>query len=264
MADDAELSCFIEGTKHPFDIIIPHNSKGDSLKENIFNRRCKELAPDCDHLVLLKANVDRHCPRLPLLRFNLGDEGVTEISPRQMISEIWQVPPPSGRIHIFVTFTNLPSEFEGRRRLLEAAHLVYYTFWGKDLNKLLQLVPECGNFRYLTEEQIHKLGIRGPLGYSEVVLLVRKAYEDAYSELQSYQSKPEESRGGGVVVLGQSGITSHRLRFSPLTIATRSRKNMFPVLSPISPLKRGKGCRFSKGSTICSLYRNRCSDMRIY
>ncbi|KAH9180779.1 hypothetical protein EDB89DRAFT_66709 [Lactarius sanguifluus] len=83
---------------------------------------------------------------------------------------------------------------------------VYYTFWGKDLNKLLQLVPECGDFRYLTKEQIHKLGVRGPLGYREVVLLVRKEYEDAYSELRSYQSIPEESRGGGVVVLGQPGI----------------------------------------------------------
>ncbi|KAH9066407.1 hypothetical protein EDB87DRAFT_716591 [Lactarius vividus] len=198
MADDVELSCFMEGTKHPFDIFIPHNSKGDGLKENIFNRRCKELAPDC-----------KHWPTLPLLRFNLGDEGVTEISPRQMISEIWQVAPPSHHIHIFVTFTNLPTEFEARQKLWEAAHLVYYTFWGKDLDKLLQPVPECGNFRYLTEEQIHKLGVRGPLGYSEVVLLVRKEYEDVYSELRSYQSKPEESRGGGVVVLGQPVIGKH-------------------------------------------------------
>ncbi|KAI9439307.1 hypothetical protein H4582DRAFT_130435 [Lactarius indigo] len=57
----------------------------------------------------------------------------------------------------------------------------------------------------MSAEQIHHMGVSEYLGYSGVVLLVCKEYEDAYDQLRSYESDPE-GRGGGVVVLGQPGI----------------------------------------------------------
>ncbi|KAH9071569.1 hypothetical protein EDB83DRAFT_257774 [Lactarius deliciosus] len=205
MADYFELSCFIEGTKQPFNILIPRHFMGDALTEKIFNRECRDLAPRCGNLVVLKVNVDCDFPRLPLLRLHPGDEGVEEIPLMQTIGEIWQEPPPTRRIHVFVTFTNLPPAFEGHRRLLEAAYLVYYQFWGKDVNNSLRPVSGCENIKYMTEEQICDLGFRRCLGYDEVVLLVRKEYEYAYGQLRSYEGD-SKTKGGGVVVLGQPGI----------------------------------------------------------
>ncbi|KAH8982416.1 hypothetical protein EDB92DRAFT_124476 [Lactarius akahatsu] len=204
MADNLILSCFIEGTKQPFDISIPHHFIGIALREKIFNYQCRDLALHCDNLVVLKVNVDCDFPCLPLLRLHPGDEGVEEIPLRQAIGEIWQEPLPTRRIHIFVTFTNLPREFEGRRQLLEAANLVYYQFLGKDINNSLQPVPGYENIKYMTKEQLCSLGL-GSLGYNEVVLLVRKEYEYAYGQLRSYEGDPK-TKGGGVVVLGQPGI----------------------------------------------------------
>ncbi|KAH9030107.1 hypothetical protein EDB85DRAFT_1453637 [Lactarius pseudohatsudake] len=205
MADNIELSCFIEGTKKPFDIFIPQNFKGDALREMIFNHECRDLAPHCGSLVVLKVNVDCDFPCLPLLRLHPGDKGVEEIPLRQTIGEIWKEPLPTRQVHVFVTFTNLPLEFEGHRRLLEAAHLVYYQFWGQDVNNSLQPVPGCENIQYMTEEQICNLGLRRSLGYDEVVLLVRKEYEYAYGQLRSYEGDTK-TKGGGVVVFGQPGI----------------------------------------------------------
>ena len=45
---------------------------------------------------------------LPLLRLNDGD-GVEEISPIQIISEIWPEPLPANRIHVFVKLTRRES-----------------------------------------------------------------------------------------------------------------------------------------------------------
>ncbi|KAH9071614.1 hypothetical protein EDB83DRAFT_260484 [Lactarius deliciosus] len=205
MADNLILSCFIEGTKQPFNILIPRHSMGDALIEKIFNRECRDLAPHCGNLVVLKVNVGCDFPHLPLLRVHPGDEGVEEIPLMQTIGEIWQEPPPTRRIHVFVTFTNLPYELEGRRRLLEAAHLVYYQFWGRDVNNSLQPVPGYENIKYMTEELICSLGLREFLGYDEVVLLIREEYEYAYGQLRSYEGDPK-TKGGGVVVLGQPGI----------------------------------------------------------
>jgi hypothetical protein len=96
---------------------------------------------------------------------------------------------------------------ESHQKRLEAAHLVYYELWGKDLDKLLQPVPDSNNFKYLTKKQIDSLGLRR-LGYDEVVLLVRDEYKLAYNDLCSY-NKRLKGRRGGVVVTGQPGIGMH-------------------------------------------------------
>ena len=46
---------------------------------------------------------------LPLLRFNRGDEGVEALPPWTLINEVWPEPPPTDRIHLFVTFTDRES-----------------------------------------------------------------------------------------------------------------------------------------------------------
>jgi hypothetical protein len=89
--------------------------------------------------------------------------------------------------------------------ILEAAHLVYYEFWGKDLENILQ---NCGNFKYLAEEQIDSLKL-DKLLYNGVVLLARKEYEVAYHDLCSYKKNRDTPNTGGVIVTGQSGIGMH-------------------------------------------------------
>ncbi|KAH9169343.1 hypothetical protein EDB89DRAFT_1478125 [Lactarius sanguifluus] len=202
--DIVQLSYLLEGTDKPFDIFISRQSSGDILKATIFDRKCRRLAPDAACIRLLKVNVDSNSLRLPLLRCNQGDEGVEEISPEQTISEIWRKPPPTDQIHLFVAFTNLPPEFEGPRRILEAAHIVYYQVWGENLDKLLQRVPDHGEFQYLKEEQIDSLGL-GALLYNESALLIRKEYKVVHDDLRLYE-RDLSRRGGGVVVTGQPGI----------------------------------------------------------
>jgi len=92
--------------------------------------------------------------------------------------------------------------------ILEAASLVYYEFWGGDLDKILQPVPNCGNFKYLSEKQIDSLKLHRLL-YREAVLLAREEYEVAFKDLWSYKEEDPKSRGGGVVVTGQEGIGMH-------------------------------------------------------
>jgi hypothetical protein len=95
---------------------------------------------------------------------------------------------------------------ETRRAVLEAAHLVYYEFWGKPLDELLHSVTDCGgNFKYFTEEQINTLRLRDLL-YTGDALLVRDEYEVSYKALCSYK---EDSLIWGVVVTGQPGIGMH-------------------------------------------------------
>jgi hypothetical protein len=48
---------------------------------------------------------------LPLLRFNKENEGVEEIHPEQILSEVWKEPPPTCCIHIFVTFASSCRKF---------------------------------------------------------------------------------------------------------------------------------------------------------
>ncbi|KAH8981944.1 hypothetical protein EDB86DRAFT_3129307 [Lactarius hatsudake] len=206
MANDFDLFYLIEGTQQPFHLSVSNGEpvNVDTVRQIIFQRKCRDLAPSVDNLTLLKVNVDPDCAGvpLPLLEFDKDDDGVEEILPWQTINETWREPPPARRIHIFVTFTNLPEEMELRRGTLRAAHRVYNKFWGKSLNNLLQPVPDS-NFQFLTEEQINYLGLRDHLLYHEVTLLAREEYKVAYPTLRSYKESP---RSGGVVVTGQPGI----------------------------------------------------------
>ncbi len=59
MADDLDLFYLIEGTQQRFHISVSYNSNGrpvkvGALRQIIFNRKCKDLAPDDDNLTLLK------------------------------------------------------------------------------------------------------------------------------------------------------------------------------------------------------------------
>ncbi|KAN0134259.1 hypothetical protein V8E53_007757 [Lactarius tabidus] len=58
---------------------------------------------------------------------------------------------------------------------------------------------------YLPQEKINHLQLRGRFLYHEDALLVREEYKVAYSDLLSFHENPM-SRGGGAIVLGQSGI----------------------------------------------------------
>ncbi|KAH9011684.1 hypothetical protein EDB84DRAFT_1647058 [Lactarius hengduanensis] len=79
---------------------------------------------------------------------------------------------------------------------------MYYKFWGKDLNTLLQPAWDS-NFQFLAKEQIDYLGLKAHFLYDGDVLLVRNEYKVAFPTLQTYKKNP---RSGGVVVTGQPGI----------------------------------------------------------
>ena len=79
------------------------------------------------------------------------------------------------------------------------------------MEDIFQAVPGRGDYRYLTTQKIHDLGLR-TLFYEANVLLVRKEFEISYEELEKYKAGPYES--GGVVVTGQPGIGLH---LSPTT-----------------------------------------------
>ncbi|KAF8274008.1 hypothetical protein EI94DRAFT_1794659 [Lactarius quietus] len=186
------LLCLIEGTGQPFQISIPADSDGDTLRQLIFRTRRKVLPPDVYDLVLLKVNVDPNRPDiyLPLLRFDIYAEGVEQVVLPDQIQVIWQEPPPADRIHVFVTFDDPPEEFQERHLLLETAHRVYNEFWDKNFDSLLVPVPDCGNFKYLTREKIKDLGILPNFSFPEVALLVREEYKVAYDYLLSQHSDP--------------------------------------------------------------------------
>jgi hypothetical protein len=146
--------------------------------------------------------------------------------------------------------------------MLEAAQLVYNKFWGKNLNDILQPVPNYGDLKYFTEEQIVDLKLMRLL-YGETVLLVREEYDVCYNALK-------DSNSGGVVVTGQPGIGMHLsptadpavffTKNRPPKSETTGRKNVFSILLAVSPFKREKDCRFSSGGHIFSLSRNWRSD----
>ena len=79
---------------------------------------------------------------------------------------------------------------------------MYYAFWAKNLDELLQPVPGYPNLMYFTREQIKLLK---RCFYGENVLLVREEYKDVYNALWRYKAP----RRGGVVVAGQPGIGKH-------------------------------------------------------
>jgi hypothetical protein len=92
---------------------------------------------------------------------------------------------------------------------LEAAHLVYYEFWGRNINEILQPVPGHGDLKYLTTQQIDFIGLREHLCFNEEVLLIREEYKLAYTELKSDEENHLKERSGGIVVTGQPGIGMH-------------------------------------------------------
>jgi len=102
-------------------------------------------------------------------------------------------------------FSTAKDQFAGKRRLLEAANLVFHDFWGenKNLDIALHRVPGHDSFQYLTEEKVNSLYL-GTLGYPGKALLIRPEYEAMYNELLS--SNRECHGVGGVVVTGQPGI----------------------------------------------------------
>lgn len=118
----------------------------------------------------------------------------------------------------YLTLCTVPSGFQTRQGLLEAAHRLYYEFWGNTLDHHLRPVPDSGGFMYLTQEKINYLQLRDQFFYLEDTLLVRNEYEVAYQDLVLTHDNP---RSRGVVVLGQSGIGVHltSLWFRSLTIA---------------------------------------------
>jgi hypothetical protein len=89
--------------------------------------------------------------------------------------------------------------------VLKSAYLVYYKFWGSNLDDILDPVgPDCGKLKYFSQNQIGRLNLK-PLRYLKEALLVRDEYEVVYEDLCSYKDKAR-LRGGGVVVTGQPGI----------------------------------------------------------
>ncbi len=100
---------------------------------------------------------------------------------------------------------------------------MYYKFWGEDVDKLLQPVPDC-NLQYFTKEQIKYLGLRDHLLYDQVVLLVREEYKVAYPTLRWYKENPN-STSGGVVVTGQPGIGMH---LSPTAVSFANHRHPTP------------------------------------
>jgi len=88
---------------------------------------------------------------------------------------------------------------ETHREMLEAAQLVYYKFWGENLNDILRPVPNYGDWKYLTEEQIVDLKLRRLL-YGETVLLVREEYEVCYNALKDSNSRLTEAAAFSAVI----------------------------------------------------------------
>ena len=99
------------------------------------------------------------------------------------------------------TFSPVLPEAESGQKFLEAAYCLYYTFWGKNLDEILQPVPDNGNFKHLTQTQITSLGMKERLLYPGEVLLVREVYHVLYQDIRSY-----EKSGSGVALTGQPGI----------------------------------------------------------
>ena len=132
-------------------------------------------------------------------------------------------------------------DIEPRQQVLEAAQLVYDTFWGTNLDTLLQPVPDYSDLKHLSKQRLLFLRL-GILKYHAEVLLVCEEYKTVYKHLVSYKDTMRETGSGGVVVTGQPGIGVH---LSLIAIfftnnhhwVSQSRKNMFLVLSAVLPFK---------------------------
>lgn len=116
---------------------------------------------------------------------------------------------------------------KGNLAALEAAHLVYYKFWGDNgLDKQLQPALGC-NFNYLPRQLIDSLKLRS-LSYKEPVLLIREEYELAFQYLKAQEGKGQDIRSGGVVITGQPGIGTY-LSLSVISFAKNSLVSDHPI-----------------------------------
>src|SRR6266404_10010545 len=168
----------------------------------------------------------------------------------------------SAQLFLLMPFFPAQDKFAGKWKILEAANLVYHEFWGNDLGTLLQPVPDCRNFEYLTKEVVISLHL-SKLLYPGTTLLVHTEYEAVYNDLQQYNVLSESK--GGVVVMGQPGIgTCPLLAVTFFNINQVQRKIMLPVLSPVSPPKLEEDCRSSSKWAICSLWRHWCFAIRLF
>ena len=52
--DNIDVSYLIQGAPKHISTSVPYNSNGDTLREVIFNRACRELTPCHEDIVLLK------------------------------------------------------------------------------------------------------------------------------------------------------------------------------------------------------------------
>ncbi|KAH8986944.1 hypothetical protein EDB86DRAFT_2832479 [Lactarius hatsudake] len=102
--------------------------------------------------------------------------------------------------------------------------MVYYQVWGGNIEKLLQHVPDHGEFQYFKKGQIDSLGLAALL-YNESALLIRKEYKVIHDDLRSCERDPTR-RGGGVVVTGQPGI-GHQSLFKWNANSSSSKKPVF-------------------------------------
>jgi hypothetical protein len=173
------------------------------------------------------------------LQFKAGVGGVEELSDAQKIGQIWREPPPTGRIHIFVTpvkstresvtsfqpdsgrFLMLLTVLPGvatRLGVLRVANSLHYEFWGKDINDLLHVVPGS-NLQYLSKAQISSLCLRD-LFYPECTLLVRETYKGVYDNLKKCKSSAESTGSYGKVITGQPGIGMCDCHFHYITTLT--------------------------------------------
>lgn len=75
MPNNRQLLCLIEGTRQPFKVPFSSKSSGHSLRIEIFELKCRDLAPGYGNLTPLKVNVDPNDPEtpLPLLRLDPHD-----------------------------------------------------------------------------------------------------------------------------------------------------------------------------------------------
>jgi hypothetical protein len=85
--------------------------------------------------------------------------------------------------------------------MLQAACKLYDIMWGKNLDDLLQDVPNTNDLKYLPKASVDDMQLKA-LGYREDVLLIRDEYLILFDELVI----KSEHGCKGVVVLGQPGI----------------------------------------------------------
>ncbi|KAH9025841.1 hypothetical protein EDB85DRAFT_2149459 [Lactarius pseudohatsudake] len=261
MADSATLGLvyLIEGKEQHSNISVPRITDVNTLRNKIFEADCKGLTLGSWNLTLLKARTDSENPEnpFPLWQFDRDDDGVEELSSEQTMDQIWQEPLPPRHIHIFVKIkerecnllreqVSLPLLFVelandiveqskflipptvlstavARQEALKAAYSMYHVFLGKDLNEILQVVPDNGHLQYLPRAQVISLGLR--YLRCPLVLLVREVYKVTYERLKPYADDPAHSCGG-MVITGQPGTGKSCFLFYLLICLLNEKKNV--------------------------------------